>query len=166
MTHEKTGTNPKGAGRPTDYKPEYAKQAYKLCLLSAINKDLADFFGVTEMTIHNWKNEHPEFAKALKDGKVDADANVAARLYNRAVGYSHEQEEVFYNQKLDKIVTKKVIRHYPPDSWAAWKWLISRRPNEWSEKRQIEGMIKNEHRFPELTAKEVKNLKKAFDEDF
>lgn len=163
---EKTERNPLGSGRSTDYKPEFVKQAYKLCLLSAINKDLADFFGVTEQTIYNWQNEHPDFAKAIKDGKVDADANVAQRLYSRAVGYSHKQEEIFYNQKLDKIVTKKTTKYYPPDAWAAYKWLINRRPDQWRDKKEVEATTKNEHRFPELTAKEVKNLKKAFDKDF
>jgi hypothetical protein len=31
-------------GRPTKYKEEYNEQAYKLCLLGATDKELADFF--------------------------------------------------------------------------------------------------------------------------
>ena len=31
-------------GAPTLYKQEYDKQAYKLCLLGATDKDLGDFF--------------------------------------------------------------------------------------------------------------------------
>ncbi|MFD0965280.1 hypothetical protein ACFQ02_00145 [Seminibacterium arietis] len=34
----------KGRGRPTKYKAEYAIQVEKLCLLGAIDKDIADFF--------------------------------------------------------------------------------------------------------------------------
>jgi len=30
-------------GRPTNYHPEYAEQAYKLCLLGATDEQLGDF---------------------------------------------------------------------------------------------------------------------------
>ena len=36
------------AGRPTEYKEEYNEQVYKLCLLGAKDKELADFFNVEE----------------------------------------------------------------------------------------------------------------------
>ncbi|SDY78195.1 hypothetical protein [Nitrosomonas sp. Nm33] len=41
----------KPTGRPTSYRPEYAEQAYKLCLLGATDKQLAEFFNVVESTI-------------------------------------------------------------------------------------------------------------------
>ena len=42
------GGRPPGTGK---YKEEFDKQAYKLCLLGADDKRLADFFGVTETEI-------------------------------------------------------------------------------------------------------------------
>jgi len=42
-------------GRPTDYKEDFNEQAYKLCLLGAIDKDLADFFDIAESTLNEWK---------------------------------------------------------------------------------------------------------------
>jgi hypothetical protein len=82
-------------GRPTAYKKEYNEQAYKLCLLGATDKEMADFFGVSEVTFNAWKKNHPEFLKSLKKGKEIADANVASRLYERAMGYSHPEEKIF-----------------------------------------------------------------------
>jgi len=43
-------------GRPTKYDEKYNEQAYKLCLLGASDKDMADFFQVTESTLNLWKD--------------------------------------------------------------------------------------------------------------
>lgn len=71
-------------GRPSRYKSEYSQQAYKLCLLlGATDKNLADYFDVSEATINNWKHQHPEFLESLKAGKEEADARVGESLYQR-----------------------------------------------------------------------------------
>lgn len=46
----------------------------KLCLLGATDKELGDFFNVTEQTINNWKKDFPSFFESIKRGKIDADA--------------------------------------------------------------------------------------------
>ena len=124
------------AGRPTLYKPEYAKQAYKLCLLSATDKDIADFFGVEESTVNLWKIEYEEFSESIKNGKVYADANVANRLYNRAMGYEHPEiiTASFQGQITD---TMEVTKHYPPDTGAAIFWLKNRQPDKWRDRQDI-----------------------------
>ena len=43
------------SGRPTKYKDEYCEQAYKLCLLGATDKEMADFFQVSLSTLNLWK---------------------------------------------------------------------------------------------------------------
>ena len=62
------------AGRPTKYKEEYNVQAYKLTLLGATDKELADFFEVSYDTIQEWKRIHEAFSYSLKEGKQIADA--------------------------------------------------------------------------------------------
>lgn len=124
------------AGRPTDYKPEYNEQAYKLCLLSATDKDLADFFGVKEQTINNWKKDHPEFFESIKRGKQIADSNVADRLYQRAIGYEHD--DLYLAQFQGVVVSKEIKKYYPPDPTAAIFWLKNRQPKNWRDKQEIE----------------------------
>jgi hypothetical protein len=124
------------AGRPTLYKPEYAKQAYKLCLLGSTDKDLADFFEVEEQTVNNWKNDFPEFFESIKEGKVLSDANVANKLYHRAIGYEHPEiiTASFQGQITD---TMEVTKHYPPDPTAAIFWLKNRQPDKWRDRQEI-----------------------------
>lgn len=124
------------AGRPSDYKPEYNEQARKLCLLGATDKELAEFFDVTEQTVNNWKAAHPEFFESIKEGKFQADANVAERLYQRALGYSHPEDKIFNDQGSALIVP--TVKHYPPDPVAAIFWLKNRQRDKWRDKQDHE----------------------------
>ena len=88
MTEKKNLAEKKKRGRKSEYRIEYADQALKLCLLGATDKELSEFFSVSEQTLNKWKKDYPEFLESLKKGKNIADANVASRLYNRAIGYN------------------------------------------------------------------------------
>lgn len=122
--------------RPTKYKEEYADQAFKLCLLGATDAEMADFFGVDESTINNWKIKHPEFLESIKKGKLKADAEVASSLYKRATGYKIDTVKVFQFQGEPVIVP--VVEEIAPDTGAAMAWLKNRRKKEWRDKQDIE----------------------------
>tara|TARA_Y100000310_G_scaffold239895_1_gene243646 strand:- start:664 stop:1131 length:468 start_codon:yes stop_codon:yes gene_type:complete len=123
-------------GRPTKYKPEYDEQARKLCLLGAIDTELADFFNVVESTIHKWKLEFPSFSESLNKGKLIANANVAAALYGRAIGYDYEEvkTETSADGKKVTVTTKKQAS----DTTACIFFLKNRDPNRWREKQEID----------------------------
>lgn len=129
------------AGRPTSYQTEFNDQAYKLCLLGFTDADLATFFEVQESTINNWKTAHPEFLESIKKGKAIADSEVAAKLFHRATGYSHEDVDI---KVIDgKIVETPLTKHYPPDTAAAIIWLKNRQKEKWRDRYE------QEHTFPE-----------------
>ena len=120
-------------GRPTDYRPEYAEQAERLCrLLGATDKDLAEFFGKSEQTINAWKKTQPEFLEALKRGKMLSDANVADKLYQRAMGYSHDAVKIMVVG--GEVQQVPYIEHYPPDTTACIFWLKNRQREKWRDK--------------------------------
>lgn len=123
-------------GRPTLYKQEYDEQARKLCLLGATDAELADFFGVHEDTINEWKSKHPSFSVSVKQGKIQADANVADRLYQRALGYEHPEVDIrVINQE---IVQTPITKVYAPDPTAAIFWLKNRQRAKWRDKVETE----------------------------
>lgn len=125
--------------RPSSYKEEYNEQARKLCLLGATDKELAEFFEVKESTINNWKSSKVGFLESIKKGKALADANVATRLYERAMGYSHEDVKVLSNPRYpDEPIIVPVMKHYPPDTGAAFIWLKNRQPSKWRDKKESE----------------------------
>jgi transcriptional regulator with XRE-family HTH domain len=126
------------AGRPSDYRDEYADQARKLCLLlGATDSQLSDFFEVSEQTINKWKCKYPKFLESIKRGKEIADAKVAESLYHRALGYQHPEEKIFCTD--GEIVRANTVKQYPPDPVACIFWLKNRQGAKWREKSEISG---------------------------
>ena len=123
-------------GRPSLYKPEFAELARKFCCLGATDADLAKFLEVSEATINTWKLEHPEFLESIKAGKAQADAEVASKLFHRATGYEHPEDDI--RAVNGEIVITPTVKHYPPDTTAAIFWLKNRRPDLWRDKVESE----------------------------
>jgi hypothetical protein len=120
-----------GIGRPTSFRPEMCEQAHNYCLLGATNDELAEFLAVCPRTIDNWIVRHPDFAAAVRSGRVVADARVARGLYDRAVGYDRKVEREIVVAGELKSVASTV--HYPPNVQACIFWLRNRRPRTWGD---------------------------------
>lgn len=124
-------------GRPSSYKPEYAKQAEKLCILGATDIEVADFFGISVATVSNWKNEHEDFLEALKSGKDKSDDRVERSLYHRAIGYTFDSVKIFNGK--DGVVQVPFREHVPPDTTAMIFWLKNRRRDTWRDRHEHTG---------------------------
>jgi hypothetical protein len=124
-------------GRPSLYREEYAEQARKFCLLGATDQELADFFEMDVRTIYDWKRTKPEFSKAIMRGKMQADAEVAAKLYERACGYTHGAVKI-YRADDGSVIKVPYTVEYPPDTQAASLWLRNRQPRLWRDKHEID----------------------------
>jgi hypothetical protein len=125
------GGAPKGSG--SKYDPRFVKQAVKACQAGFTDKELAELFGASEVTINNWKLEHPEFALSLKSGKTPADDRVERSLYHRAIGYTYAALKIQYDKDMG-WVEHEYLEHMPPDPACMIFWLKNRRPEQWREK--------------------------------
>lgn len=128
-------------GRPSSYRAEYAEQAFKRCLLGATNKELASYFEVDEATIATWNLKHPKFLNAIKDGRDKADAEVANKMYQRAIGYEHTVEKVVTVSKGNGEGSETEVVSYterlPPDTTAAMFWLKNRHTAQWRDRSTL-----------------------------
>ncbi len=133
---DKGGLPIPGPGRDSLYDPSMNDMARKLALLGLTDREMAEFFGVTERTLNNWKNEHPAFFQSLNEGKTIADANVADSLYRRATG-----EVVFIEKRVKnddghyEII--RLSQQVPADPGAAKLWLTNRRGQNWRESKDV-----------------------------
>lgn len=124
-------------GRPTKYRDEETcRQARKLCSLGAIDKDLAEFFQISESTLNEWKLKYPEFSESLKEGKADPDTQVEASLLMKAKGFYWREYEK-YDSISGRIVTLK--EQVVPDATSCIFWLKNRKPNEWRQNPEGSG---------------------------
>lgn len=92
----------------------------KYNLLKALEKTLGNVKDACEMcktsrtTYYNYLESDTEFADKVKQLDEDRIDFVESKMFQRIKGYEHKETKVF-NYK-GKIITKDVIRHYPPDS--------------------------------------------------
>jgi hypothetical protein len=92
-------------------------------------------FGITEQAITLWKNQYPEFLASLNDGKTPFDANVAASMGQRALGYSYQAERVLALNGVAETVSWR--EHVPADVNAGFRWLYNRQPEKWRDRRNL-----------------------------
>jgi len=114
-------------GRPTKYHKDMPEQARKLCLLGATNEQLAAAFEVSIESIQGWLRNKPEFLQAVKDGRENADGQIAGALYQKAMGGDttamifwlknrraanwREKHEVDHTGQLDlTVITRKIVK--------------------------------------------------------
>lgn len=140
-------------GRPSKFSKQMCAQVTKLCRLGATDKELADFFEVSEVTINAWKTEHPEFLKSIKRGKEIADAEVADKLFHRATGYSHP--DVHISNFQGAITVTPLTKHYAPDTAAAFIWLKNRRPDLWRDRIEHTGKDGGPIEYREMSDMEI-----------
>jgi hypothetical protein len=155
-------------GRPSKFDPKYCDQVEKLCKLGATDTEIAEFFSVAESTINLWKLEHRDFSEAIKRGKFLADANVADRLYQRAIGFEHNSEEIKVvsdGQGLGSSIERVPVRKiYPPDTVAAIFWLKNRQKAKWRDKVEVDTTNLNLNSEP-LSKDEIKEISKTLEDD-
>ena len=119
------------AGRPSPYKPEFARIAQRLCRNGATDIEVADILGISVRTFYRWCLLHDEFTAAVRVGKDAADDRVERALYQRAVGYEHVAEKIVTPKGGGHVVVPYMV-HIPADVRAALHWLAIRRPKPWA----------------------------------
>jgi hypothetical protein len=126
----------KSAGRPSEYKTEYAAIARAMCKLGATDADLAEAFGVSTWTIWHWQSRHEAFSKAVKVAKGAYDDRIERALAARAQGYSYNAVKINVHEGVP--VVTEYLEHVPPDVGAIKLWLTNRRPEKWREKVDVD----------------------------
>jgi len=112
------------------------KQAYKLALLGATDKEMAEIMDVDLMTFDYWKRTKPEFRNALRAAKRMPNAQTAMSLYKCANGY-------YYKDQVAHVVGGGVVKtwlkkYQGPNAWAANKILSVRERAIWADSAKLE----------------------------
>lgn len=110
---------------------------YQVDTYGATQEQLAAFFKVDISTLERWLKEKDDFRGAIKDARDRHDTRVVERsLLERAVGFEAKETKAFV---IDgQIVTKDVIKHYPPDATSLIFFLKNRNPERWRDKQDLE----------------------------
>ncbi len=117
--------------RSSQYQPDFARIAGRLCRNGATDIEVADILGISLRTFCRWCLQHDEFNTAVRVGKEAADDRVERSLYRRAVGYDYTAEKIVTSPGGGPVVMPYTM-HVPADVRAALHWLAIRRPKPWA----------------------------------
>lgn len=137
----KKTTSKNKEGRPTLFQEEYCEQVEKLCKLGATDAEIAEFFGVCEATVNNWKSNYPKFLESIRLGKKVADMKVANALFDGALDRVVIEKQAIkvktgqYKEKVEIIEVEKII---PGDFRNQQFWLKNRKSDVWRDKQEMD----------------------------
>lgn len=123
---------------PSKWNNNIKQSVYMLALLGATEKQMAFALNVSISTLASWKRTHPEFLDALRKGKTNADARVAAAFYESCIGGHYDEEKAFMQKGWDEPKVVVVKRYIPPNGKNCLRWLAARDREHWSEKKYLE----------------------------
>lgn len=110
------------------YWPDHIDEIKAIACTGMTDAEMAQALGLRPELLESWKQYYPLFAKAIEDGRTNADAAVVAALYKNAIGYEYEADEIVRTRKGAQILTvKKVLLG---ETGAQKFWLTNRKP-EW-----------------------------------
>jgi hypothetical protein len=116
------------------YWPDHVDEVKAIAMTGMTDDEMAQALGVKPELWESWRQFYPSFSKAIEDGRTRADANVVAALYQNAVGYEYEADEVVRTRKGAQVLT--VTKKFLPETGAQKFWLTNRKP-EWRAGQQV-----------------------------
>lgn len=140
-------------GRPSSYDPTVSpEKAMKYAMLGLTDVEVAGALKIDETTFYRWCQRYPEFREALASGKVDADSEVAASMFNLATGKVRMPAvKVFYDKDKGEAIYAPYVEAVAPNVAAQKLWLTNRQPNKWRERKEIEVSGGIEHQITLMT---------------
>ena len=129
--------NKRGKGRPTKLTHDTRISIMQLARAGKTNEEMAAIVGIAEKTFYQWKNNNEDFCKVLENNKAAADKMVEAAVFQRAMGYTIEEEKIHFDQFGD-VSRATTHKHYPSDPTSANFWLTNRNKKKWKNKQEVE----------------------------
>ncbi|AJA48506.1 hypothetical protein CPAST_c24360 [Clostridium pasteurianum DSM 525 = ATCC 6013] len=116
------------------------KDIQKWCEEGVTNDIICQRLDVQESTWYEYQNKHPILKELVQASKSVMDTKVENALLKTALGYEYEEiKTVIEEDKNGKKRTRieKTKKYMPPNPTAQAFWLKNRRPELWSDRREI-----------------------------
>ena len=123
------------SGRPSAYRAEFCLLARNLTLIELTIEELGQAMNVATSPINLWIKTHKSFSEAITHARVQADAQVAASLFDQAIGYEYVGIEAFKMKDektgAERIDLVPIPKYVPKNVVAAYHWLHNRQLSCW-----------------------------------
>ncbi len=99
------------------------------------DEQIAHNIGIRRETLTVWKKRYPNISDTLKKNKEAVDFEVENALLKRALGYTYTEEKTVVSDSGTK--TETIVKQVVPDIKAQIFWLKNRKPDEWSDGKEM-----------------------------
>lgn len=125
-------------GKPQVYTGEPHDELVIAMRLTGCSRDqVAAVLHLKVDELDKWLQSYPSFKAAWTEGGDFADGQVAARLFQRAIGFYADEDKIFCN-KDGEVTVVKTREYFPPDVAAQKLWLINRQQRHWKDRQSNE----------------------------
>lgn len=106
------------------------------------DEQIAHNMGIRRKTLYEWKKKYSDISNALKVNKEVADIQVENALFKKALGFKavdiiYERVKNLDTGEYELVPAKKTERDVPPDTTAQIFWLKNRKPDVWSDRKDL-----------------------------
>lgn len=119
------------------------------------NEEIRKNLEIGKATWYKYVNEHSELSELLRKTREIVDAEVENSLFKKAVGHKVKVKKHIKVKKVDYENGRKVREteeikavydevYIPPDLGAQCFWLKNRIPEEWKDRKAVEGVQNSE----------------------
>lgn len=116
------------------YWPDHIDEVRAIAMTGMTDEEMAIALGVKPELWESWKQYYPSFMEAIDEGRTRADAQVVKALFNNAVGFDYDAEEVVKTRHGGEIVS--VTKRSLPDTNAQKFWLTNR-SSQWRQSQNL-----------------------------
>ena len=144
MTKKKPREEWEKMGRPTKWNDNICQVMLRLYAKGKTDLEVCELVGIDKTTLYEWKKRYPEFKESIKEIRAKADELVENALYQSAMGYEHDSEEIkVMTDETGKQVIKRVKtkKKYPPNPKSLQFWLKNRQPEKWRDEKHVTGTV-------------------------
>ena len=113
--------------------PDHLEQVRAIAMRGVSEREMSEMFDIHPKMFSMWKKQYPAFKDAIEKGYTDADTAVLSALYQKAVGYTHDEEKIF--QWDGAIIRAETQKHYAPDVNAIKLWITNRQREHWKDRQ-------------------------------
>ncbi len=127
----------------TKYHESFPLRAEGLARDGLTDTAIAAELGISRTTFRVFQKRYPDFAAAVRRGKLPVDTKVENALLKRALGHTCKETHIedMVDRKtgevIDSLKRKVVIKQVAPNVSAAIFWLKNRRPEKYRDKQDI-----------------------------
>lgn len=104
--------------------PSHIDEVRAIAMTGMTNDEMAKALGVRPEQWDSWVQYYPSFAKAIDDGRTNADAEVVAALHKNAIGFEYDADEIVRTRRGAQVLT--VRKKFLPETGAQKFWLQNR----------------------------------------